>query len=80
MSAKELKNIFEKKFPDRKVIHAGKYKNGFIFVAPDKNLGELNDESNPIYFINSDGSKIERALIQNDPLGIGNALGNNKIF
>lgn len=81
MNAKELKKIFEKQFPDREVIHAGQYKNGFLFVAPDKKLGEFNDTSNPIYFISGDGKTIKRRSPADDLLGVGAALSpDNRIF
>lgn len=81
MSAKELKKIFEEKFPEREVVHAGHYKNGFLFVAPDKKLGEFNDDSNPIYFISGDGKTIVRRSPVEDLIGIGAALSpDNRIF
>lgn len=81
MNAKEAKKIFEEQFPDREVIHAGRYKNGFIFVAPDKKLGEFNDTTNPIYTIDAKTKEIKRAFVQEDPYGIGNALSvKNRIF
>ena len=74
MGIKELIKLFEKKFPDRKVIHAGQYKNGFLFVAPDKELGEFNDTTNPIFFISKDGKEIDRRSPVDEPYGISNSL------
>lgn len=73
-------NKFEKENPDRKVLHAGHYKDGYIFVAPAKGMGD-NDTTNPVYFIKRDGGEFIRKSPVEDLEGINKALvGEGKVF
>lgn len=71
---------FEKENPGRKVIHAGHYKDGYLLVAPGKEM-EFSDSTNPVYFIDRNSGKIIRKSPTEDLQGIGKALSpDNRVF
>lgn len=78
MSIGYLIKKFEDSEPKRKVLHAGKCNGGYILLAPDKELGELNDTSNPIFFISENGNTIERRSPALYPELVADALSEDK--
>lgn len=80
MTLTEAIKEFEKENPEREVIHAGFYNNGYLLVAPGKNLG-LNDSTNPIYFVDKEGKNFIRKSPTDDIIGITASLSSaNRAF
>lgn len=72
MNKEEIVKSFELEFPNRKVTKFGKYKDGYLVVAPDKNMGS-DDVSGCIFYINKES--ISKISPLSDLPGISKALG-----
>lgn len=75
-SLKEIKSIFQKKYPDRTIKQIGIYKNGYLVAAPIK--GVEMDYEDP-YFTVSNGT-IAPFLPINDFDGFGKAFTKNLVY
>lgn len=71
--------IVEKKFPDREITSSAYYKGDYIFCAPGKDMGELNDTSDPYYIVKKDTGDICKFIPTEDLNGFIDAFTNHEI-
>ena len=57
MTVNEARYIFKKNNPDREIVSIWDYKGDYMIVAPDKKLGEF-DDNDPFFIVSSKNGAI----------------------
>lgn len=79
MSGKDAEKKLLTKFPNREVIDCYLYKGNYLFLAPDKKLGMMNDFSDPYFIVDRTTGSISSFLPSEDFDGFDKAVENGSI-
>lgn len=79
MSGKDAEKKLLTKFPNREVVDCYLYKGNYLFVAPDKNVGILDDYSDPYFIVDRITGSISRFIPSEDFDGLDKAVTNGSI-
>lgn len=79
MSGKDAEKKLLSKFPDREVVDCYLYKGNYLFVAPDKKLGIMDDFSNPYFIVDRTTGSIRGFNPSEDFDGLDKAVANGSI-
>ena len=78
MTVEKAKALLLKKYPFRQIVRGCMYKGDYLFVAPDKDLGEFGDMGDPFFIVKEDGT-IKSFVPTMDLKGFSEAMSKHQI-